>query len=103
MQATQVSDTNAECPPSPTYLSRVTDSLFDRMPVQSQSFTKNGIDWYRTARDTNQHVHPTDRSYAASIAVCERNKDAEFFLTARNSQGTGKIIWSFYAAAVGAW
>ncbi|ORX93715.1 hypothetical protein K493DRAFT_222798 [Basidiobolus meristosporus CBS 931.73] len=57
-------------------------------------------------------------SYAASIAVCvgfglfalvwsrkmqERNKDAEFFLTARNSQGTGKIIWSFYAAAVGAW
>ncbi|KAK9762709.1 hypothetical protein K7432_011294 [Basidiobolus ranarum] len=57
-------------------------------------------------------------AYTTSIIVClgfgvfaliwsrkmqERNKDAEFFLTARNSQSTVRIVWSFYAAAVGAW
>ena len=27
----------------------------------------------------------------------------EFFLTARNSVGTFRIAWSFYAAAMGSW
>ena len=28
---------------------------------------------------------------------------SEFFLTARNSVGTFRIAWSFYAAAMGSW
>ncbi|ORX91482.1 hypothetical protein K493DRAFT_286769 [Basidiobolus meristosporus CBS 931.73] len=57
-------------------------------------------------------------AYTTSVVVCvgfaifaliwsrkmkEKNDNPDFFLTARNSQPTARIAWSFYAAAVGAW
>lgn len=40
--------------------------------------------------------------YSKQVKKLSEN-DTEFFLTARNSQSTAVIAWSFYSSTVGAW
>ncbi len=41
--------------------------------------------------------------YSTKIKNTSKDDDAEFFLTARNSQTAANIAWSFYSSTVGAW